>query len=179
MRSVGYENTAGFRFDGLPHEAVTVRAPLAGEIVRAARFLVEGEVQYVFDILSPCGIMVRFDHLLALPPKLQAVADALPAPKEGDNRSTEIDPPVPISQGEVVATAVGLRRNNNTFVAWTMFDFRQKNTISRDASWARQHDVMDHYAICPYDHLPPSDQARIGFLPAADSMSGKQSDFCN
>lgn len=179
MRSVGYENTAGFRFDGVPNDKVTVSAPMDGEVVMAARFLVEGEVQYVFDILSPCGIMNRFDHLLTLSPKLEEIANSLPAPKNNDNRSTPVSPPVKISQGEVLATGVGLRKNNNTFISWTVFDFRQENKVSQDSAWAEKHPVMDHYAICPFPYLPNSDQEKIRSLPAADFMSGSTSDFCN
>lgn len=178
LRSVGYEPTAGFRFDRQPNDVVIVTAPMDGEIVYAARFLVDGETQYVFDILSPCGIMHRFDHLLVIPPKLQAIADKLPESKEGDSRSTQVSPPVKITQGEILATAVGLRKNNNAFISWTVFDFRQKNRISQNASWAETHPVLYHYAICPFPYLPNEEQEIINALPAADSMSGSQSDFC-
>lgn len=179
MRSVGYENTAGFRFDGIPNNEVTVTAPMDGEVVMAARFLVDGEIQYVFDILSPCGIMNRFDHLLTISPKLQEIADSLPSPKNNDNRSIPVSPPVKISQGEVLATAVGLSKNNNTFISWTVFDFREKNKASQDPAWAENHPVMDHYAICPFPYLSQKDQQKIKSLPAADYISGSQSDFCN
>lgn len=179
MRSVGYEPTAGFRFDGVSNEEISVRAPIDGEIVYAARFLVGGELQYVFDILSPCGIMNKFDHLLVLPPKLQAIADKLPEPKENDSRSTPVLPPVKVIKGEVLATAIGLRKNNNSFISWTVFDFRQKNKVSKNPSWASDHPELYHYAICPFPYLPKKDQERIAILPAADYMSGKQSDFCN
>ncbi len=178
-RSVGYENTAGFRFDGLANEAIQVTAPMDGEIVQAARFLVSGEIQYVFDILSPCGIMNRFDHLLIIPSKLQAVADSLPAPKENDSRSTSISPSVKIIKGEVVATAIGLRRGKNTFLSWTVFDFRTKNRISQEPSWAAEHPALDHYAICPFPYLPSIDREIIKSLPPADYLSGSKSDFCD
>lgn len=179
MRSVGYENTAGFRFEKIPNDEITVMAPMDGEVVMAARFLVDGEIQYVFDILSPCGIMNRFDHLLTLSPKLQEIANSLPQPKNNDNRSTLVSPPVKISQGEVLATGVGLRKNNNTFLSWTVFDFRGKNKASQDPAWAENHPIMDHYAICPFPFLPNSDQDKIKSLPAADFMSSSKSDFCD
>lgn len=179
LRSVGYEPTAGFRFDRVANDAVTVRAPMDGRIIQAARFTVGGEIQYVFDVLSPCGIMHRFDHLLVLPPKLQELADKLPPPKENDNRSTRVSPPFQIERGEVIATAVGLTKNNNTFISWTVFDFRQKNKISQNKAWAQEHPLLDHYAICPFVYLPEEDLARIKTLPAADFMSGSKSDFCD
>lgn len=177
-RSVGYEPTAGFRFDRLGHNQVNVTAPMDGEIVYAARFLIDGEIQYVFDVLSPCGIMHRFDHLLELPSKLQAIADSLPKPKEHDNRSTPMNPPVRITKGELLATAIGLRKTNNPFISWTVFDFRGKNNASQNSSWAATHPELYHYTICPFPYLSQKDQERINVLPAADSMSGKKSDFC-
>jgi len=178
MRSVGYEPTAGYRFDGVPNENITVKAPIDGVVVQAARFLVGGEMQYVFDILNPCGIMIRLDHLLTLSPKFQAIADKLPPPKDNDTRSTSVSPRVEVVAGEVVATATGLRRDNNAFISITMFDFRQKNKISQDEAWAREHPSLDHYVVCPYPYLPEADFARIKTLPAADYMSGSKSDFC-
>ena len=179
MRSIGYENTGGFRFDEVPNDQITVTAPIDGEIIMAARFLVDGEVQYVFDILSPCGIMNRFDHLLTISPKLQEIANSLPKPKNNDSRSVSVSPPVKITQGEVLATAVGLSKNNNNFISWTVFDFRKKNKVSQDPAWAEKHPVMDHYAICPFPFLPQEDQEKIKSLPAADFMSGSKSDFRN
>lgn len=179
MRSVGYENTAGFRFDSIPNDGITVTAPMDGEVVMAARFLVDGETQYIFDILSPCGIMNRFDHLLTISPKLQEIADSLPEPKNNDNRSIPVSPPVKITQGEILATGVGLRKNINTFISWTVFDFRSKNKASQDPAWAKKHPIMDHYAICPFPYLPEKDQEKIKSLPAADFMSGSKSDFCD
>lgn len=178
IRSVGYENTAGFRFDGLADNNIIVKAPMDGEIVQAARFLVGGELQYVIDILSPCGIMNRFDHILTLSEKLQNMADKLPKPKANDSRSTSVNPPVSISQGEVLATAIGLSKNKNVFLSWTVFDFRKKNKISQNLSWAKEHPTMDHYVVCPFPLLPKQDQELVRSLPAADFMSGSKSDFC-
>lgn len=178
MRSVGYEPTAGYRFDGVPNNRVTIMAPIDGKVVQAARFLVGQEVQYVFDIISPCGIMVRLDHLLTLTPKFMEIASKLPEPREGDSRSTSVFPRVDVVTGEEVATAVGISKNQNTFVSFTVFDFRRKNKISQDESWAKEHPALDHYVICPYPLLPESDYARIKSLPPADMMSGSKSDYC-
>lgn len=177
MRSVGYENTAGFRFDKQSNNDITVRAPTDGMVVQAARFLVDGQLQYVIDIMSPCGIMNRFDHILTLSPKLEEMANNLPEPKANDSRSTYINPPIKVSAGEILATSVGL--TNNTFLSWTVFDFRKKNKISEDPNWANTHPVMDHYAICPFLYLSLNDQEIIKSLPAADSISGSKSDFCD
>ena len=177
MRSVGYEPTAGFRFDKAENNQIPVEAPLDGEIVQAARFYERGEIQYVLDIMSPCGIMNRFDHLLELPANLKSLADKLPAPKEGDTRSTSINPPLKVSRGEVVAVEVGSK--GNVGLSWTVYDFRHKNKISENESWASSHDGLYHFAICPYQYMTTEDQAIAKKLPAADMTSGNKSDFCN
>ncbi|MCL5410840.1 MAG: hypothetical protein M1324_03220 [Patescibacteria group bacterium] len=179
MRSVGYEPTAGFRFDNTSNNAIQIQAPLDGEIVAASRFISSGSNQYVFDIMSPCGIMNRFDHLLEIPAKLQAIADKLPEPKENDSRSTAINPPVSISKGEIIATKIGISENNNNFLSWTVFDFRQKNKISQEQDWAVSHPGLYHFAICPYQYMTAEDQAIAKKLPPADEKSGDKSDFCN
>jgi hypothetical protein len=177
MRSVGYEPTAGFRFDNSKNNEAQVKAPLDGEIIQAARFYEKGQIQYVFDILSPCGIMNRFDHLLEIPLNLQTMADKLPAPKEGDTRSNSINPPVKVAKGDIIATAVG--NTNNTYISWTVFDFRKKNKSSEDKSWAAEHQILYHYAICPFQYMTDEDQTKVKSLPPTDSTSGSKSDFCN
>jgi hypothetical protein len=61
-RGGDYKSHGGFRFDGSDN-SVTVITPIDGYIVRGGRYLVEGEVQYTFDIMNNCGVMFRVDHL--------------------------------------------------------------------------------------------------------------------
>ena len=69
-------------------------------------------------------------------------------------------------------------KNKNTFLSWTLFDFRKKNKISQNPKWASEHPTMDHYVICPFPYLPKNEQERLNSLPAADYLSGSKSDFC-
>jgi len=175
-----YEPGGGFRFDNSSNDAITIRVPVDSMVVGGARFLIEGEMQYVFDLIAPCGVMFRYDHLFTLTPEFQKIADRFSAAKENDTRTTFLNPQVPVSSGEAMATAVGLRKNSNVFISWGVFDLRQKNKISQEnPSWAAAHPDLEHYAACPYDFLSSDIQTIVYALPAADGVAGRISDFCN
>src|SRR5690606_14455666 len=124
---------------GYDSEDITVRAPLAATITEASRYIESGEVQYLFTFLNECGIMYRFDHLYTLSEKLQRVADTLPEAKPDDSRTTPISG-VTVEQGEIIATAVGLKVNKNTSVDFGVYDLRSRNAISTSNSeWTQLH----------------------------------------
>lgn len=180
-RGGDYKPHGGFRFDNLNSNKVTVRAPMDAQVFRASRYLVEGEIQYTFDFIAPCGIMYRFGHLLELDAKYSKIADALPTALELDSRSTDVNPPVDTTRGEIVATAVGLTKGKiNSFLDFGVYDLRTKNQASQDEAWTKQHSPeLAHYALCWFDLLPSSDSVKVRNLPPADSQSGASSDYCN
>lgn len=174
-----YKPHGAFRFDGVANEDVEVVAPIDGTLVRGSRFLVGGELQYTFDLIAPCGIMVRLGHLLELPPELTARYDELPEARENDSRTERFQPPIPIEAGDVVAVAVGLRANQNTFVDFGVFDLRQRNEASADPAYASAHGVeLEQHAVCWFDLLPPEDAAVVRSLPPGDPTAGTSSDYC-
>ena len=174
-----YEPGGGFRFDKSSNDAIVIKVPADSTVVGGARFLVQGETQYVFDLMTPCGVLFRYDHLLVLSLKFQKIADMFPPARENDTRTTFLDMPVPVFADELIATAVGLRNNQNVFISWAAFDFREKNAKTReDASWAAEHSSLEHYATCPYDFLLPEEQKEVYALPASDGVAGSTSDFC-
>lgn len=175
-----YKPHGGFRFDVALDTNVPYFSPVSGTVIRGARYLTDGEIQYTFDIVHPCGMMVRVGHLRELAPKFQAIADAFPAESEGDSRTTRIDPPVSIERGELIATHIGLRAKTlNVFADLGLFDLRTKNKKSQDAAWAASHSPeLDQYAVCWFDYLPADDEATVRALPAGDPKVGKTSDFC-
>ena len=179
LRSGNYKPHGGFRFDHSENEDITVKAPVDGVLVRGSRYIESGEIQYMFDIINPCGIMVRFDHLLALSPKFADAAEQLRQPVADDSRTTPLDP-IPIRAGEVVATAVGLKKTERSVgVDWGVYDLRQKNQASKNPEWLLQHPgEQAPYALCWLDLLPPEDSTKLKSLPGGDYISGKQSDYC-
>lgn len=180
-RGGNYKPHGGFRFDTAVNNAVTVTAPFDGYIVRGSRYIAEGEVQYTFDMMNNCGVMYRVGHLRVLPANLQKIADTWPAPMEGDSRTQQVEPPVFVKQGEVLATAVGIIAAKNTFFDFGVYDFRQQNAISQSPVYQQQHAddrELSWHAVCWFDWLPARDAAQVRLLPAGDPTSGKTSDYC-
>lgn len=175
-----YKAHGGFRYD-LPGQttAVEVKTTMSARVLRAARYLASGEIQYTFDFVNDCGIMFRFGHLRDLAPKFQAIADTLPVPIELDSRATGISG-VTAAQGEVVGTGVGLRDSaRNVFLDYGVYDLRQRNASSNDPAWLAAHDndTMP-YGTCWFDLLSASDAALVRSLPPADGLMGRTSDYC-
>ncbi|OGE25885.1 hypothetical protein A3C26_00930 [Candidatus Daviesbacteria bacterium RIFCSPHIGHO2_02_FULL_39_12] len=167
VRGGDFKPHGGFRFDNSKVDEIEVRAPVDAQLEDASRYIEQGEVQYMFDFQTSCGIRYRFDYLLVLAPKFTGAAGNLPNPKEHDSRTTRVNPPISIKKGEVIATAVGLKNSNNVFVDFGVYDMRGKFFQS-----PRQN------AICWFDLLPPQDSAKVKSLPPADSVSGSQSTLC-
>lgn len=176
-----YKPHGGFRFDGAKNNNQPITAAMDGEVVRGARYLISGETQYTFDVMSPCGVMYRLGHLLVLTPKFQAIADTFPPAQENDSRTTTVNPPVAVTAGETIATAIGVTKGGiNVFVDFGVYDFKVKNTASQNAAYAAAHDVeLAPHALCWFDYLTAADEATVRSLPAGDPTAGKTSDYCS
>lgn len=199
IRGGNFKAHGGFRFDGSKPDEITIYAPYDAKVIAGARYPgTNGELQYTFDFEHSCGIRYRFGHLLTLTPKFQALAEKFPLPKTLDSRTTQVNPPIEVKQGEVIATAVGLTTGGpethggfNTLVDWGVYDYRQKNEASQrpdwptihaseDSSWSTYYDSEVYiHAVCWFDWISPEDKAKVLALPSSDSQSGKQSDYCN
>lgn len=165
-RGGDFKPHGGFRFDNATTNALDVRAPMDATLSDASRYLEEGEVQYMFDFQSDCGIRYRLDHLLTLAPKFAAIDDQLPDAREHDSRTVPVKP-IPVKAGEVIATAVGFTENTNVFVDFGVYDLRGKGRTNPRP-----------YAVCWFDLLPPADAAKVKALPSGDSHSGTESTLC-
>ena len=181
-RGGDYKPHGGFGFDDNPDQAIDVVAPLTGMAVRGSRYLENGEIQYSIDVISSCGIMYRLDHLLTLTAKFQAHADALPSAGES-SASTNFTPPFLVSEGEKLASAVGLTKpNKNVFVDFGVYDMRSFNQVSSDPAWVAQHPgnrEMAGHAVCWFDLLDAQNEATVRSLPSRDGTNGKTSDYCD
>lgn len=179
-RGGNYKPHGGFRFDTATSNTEQVTAPMAGQVVDGSRYLVNGETQYMFDIIAPCGMMYRLGHLLTLTPKFQAIADQFPSPQEGDSRTTNVNPPVAVTLGEQLATAIGVTvGGRNVFFDFGVYDLRQKNTAAASATYLSAHpSALEQHAVCWFGLLPAADAAKVKALPPGDPTSGKTSDYC-
>ena len=167
VRGGDFKPHGGFRFDNSKNEAIEVKMPRAAKFVEASRYIEMGEVQYMFDFETSCGIRYRFDHLLVLTPKFAKIAEGLPKAKVDDSRTTSIRPSVDVEEDEVIATAVGFKNTKNVFVDFGVYDKRGK-------FFSNPRDN----AVCWFDLLPPKDATLVKSLPPADSISGSQSTLC-
>ncbi|MDB5185764.1 MAG: hypothetical protein JWL85_287 [Candidatus Saccharibacteria bacterium] len=181
-RGNNYKAHGGLAFDNLKATDVMVRAPMDADMTGLVRYIEKGEIQYLMTFTNSCGVSYRFDHVYALPPKLQAVADKLPAPKIDDTGGLPLSTPVPVKAGEIIATAVGHPKTNNIAVDFGVYDLRTPNDISKNATWAALHTqyrAQDFYGRCWLEMLPSTDSARVKKLPARDQKSGAISDYCS
>jgi len=176
-----YKIHGGFRFDGLRPSDVKVVSPISGYVYRGGNYLIEGEIQYTFDIIHPCGMMVRLGHLRELSEPFKQMAAAFPQPVEGDSRTERISGFPEVKAGDLVATAAGFEKGPNVFFDLGVLDLRKKNEISQTPAYQQAHadnKELAWHAVCWYDMLPSNDATRTKNLPAGDPLSGKASDYC-
>jgi len=181
QRSTGYKTHGGFLFYGSDNDDITVTIPIDSHLIKASRYIEQGDVQYFMVFTTPCGFAYRFDHLLTLSPKFQAIIDKLPEAKVDDSRTTPMEPPIAFKKGEVVATAVGFVTKKNVSTDFGVYDIRQPNAASKDSAYASRHadeKEFAYYGVCWFDLLPSADATIVKALPAGDGASGKSSDYC-
>lgn len=180
VRGGNYKPHGGFRLDSSTTGVIDVRAPFDSYVVSGTRYTEMGETQYLFDLYSPCGLRVRFDHLATLSPAFAAIAEKFPAPTES-SQTTKLATPVKVRAGDLLATAVGHLTISNYSFDFGVYDLRKRNQASADSAWAATHAQeleMGAYGLCWLTLLPEADRAVIGALPATDQVSGAQSDYC-
>jgi|SRR3989344_5203344 len=165
IRGGDFKRHGGFRFDSSKNDEIEVRAPIDSVLVAASRYLEEGEVQYLLDFETNCGIKFRFDHVLTLGPKLAQLAESLPEPKEHDSRTINTDK-VELAEGDVIATAVGFEKTENVFVDFGVYE---DNSMFQ---------APNANALCWFDLLTAEDETKVKNFPPADGQSGKTSEYC-
>ena len=130
-----YVAHGGFRFDGSNSDDITVRAPLDGYLVQASKYLEGDDEQILLFFSVPCGFFYRFDHVSGVSAKIATALEILPAAVSNDSRTTYMNPPVWIEQGEIVGTSAGIAPSN-IFVDFGLYDVRQPNNAVPDPAWA-------------------------------------------
>ncbi|MBI5467318.1 MAG: hypothetical protein HY975_03875 [Candidatus Kerfeldbacteria bacterium] len=173
-----YKPHGGFRLDGQAYNTVTITAPFDGYVVAGSRHYEGADIQYYFDVIHPCGIRYRLDHLNTLSPTFAALADVLPLPTTS-SVSYELKPKL-IKAGTVIATAVG--HPDNVGFDFGLYDLRKRNAASHDAAYQAAHADMignAYYAVCWFDWLSAADEAAVRALPPGDGINGANSDYCD
>lgn len=177
IRGGDYKPHGGFRMSSTSND-VNVAMPMDAKVTKAARYLEQGELQYLFEFSNECQMRMRFDHLATVSSELQALADTLPEAKPDDSRTTNFNGPS-LRKGAIVATRVGFVKNNNVSFDFGLYDDSKKNDASADSTWASLHQFEnDQHGVCWFDYLSESDRQSVLALPATDMNSGKTSDYC-
>ncbi len=166
VRGGDYKRHGGFRFDSLFNNRVDVRAPIDATLISGSRYLENGNVQYMLDFETECGIKFRFDHLLTLAPQIVNEMEKLPKPKERDSRTTSFQKRIFIKKGEIIAMEVG--EKNNVFVDFGVCRIKGGINFERPTD----------NPICWFDLLQSEDEIRVRSLPSSDGQQGKKSDVC-
>lgn len=177
-----YKPHGGLRFDNSTDNKITVTSPIDGYVIGGVRHIADGgtEVQYGFTIMNNCGVMTTIGHLRELTPDFQKIADTFPEPTQ-NSAVQNVNPPVYVKQGEVLATKIGILGDHNTFFDWGVSDYRQQNEASKSPAYQAAHGEGNGkdttwFAVCwlQDNWLPPEDQATLAALPSGD----KSSDYC-
>lgn len=174
-----YKPHGGFIFANNPTNDLEVRVPLDAYLVKGSRYLEQGELQNLLVFIAPCGISYRFDHLAKLSSKFQAIAETWPEAKSDDSRTTDVQPPIAVTAGEVVATSVGFISNKNVSFDFGVYDLRQTNGVTPNPAWANLFNADKEsapYGVCWLSMLDGA--SAVGALPAGDQANGKTSDYC-
>lgn len=187
IRGNDYKPHGGFRFDNLDSNDVEVRAIMDGYITKAAKYDDGYDVQIQIFYINDCGIMVMNDHMLTPSPRLEEVLADIPVGKDGDSRTTFINPPVFIEKGDLIATEVGYpnfpggHNDKNIFVDFGLYDLRETNGVNYDEEFRAKYPNINEYgthALCWLDYLEEPAKTIIKNLPAEGSER-KESEYCN
>lgn len=180
-RGGNYKPHGGFRFDNSQDGKIDVRLPMDAQLTGLVRYIEGGEIQYLVSFVNSCGIAYRFDHLYTLSPAFQAIAETTPEPKVDDTSGLPIQNGPKFKAGELLATVIGHPKTANYGMDFGLYDLRQRNEISKNASWAAAHQNtdLDMYGVCWLDLLTEPDKTTVKNLPAGDQANGSKSDYCD
>ena len=183
-RGGSYKPHAGLRWSeyGKYVSGVTITAPFDGEIAVVAQYVESGNYQFVVNIIHPCGIMLRMDHLRVPSDVMQNVLRTIPAARENDSRETSVTG-FTIKKGQIIATEVGMIApagpdSFGTFMDLGIVDLRSKNpnlpaNFTSDAD--RKYSI---YSVCWYvgNYFSEGDRTTVQRLPYSNGDA--TSDYC-
>lgn len=187
-RGFSYKPHGGLRLANPDSGKIDVVMPTDATLVGLTRYY-EGdpsELQYLLTFETDCGIAFRFDHLFSLAPDFQAIAKTTPEPKKDDTRT---DPNISFTRtkfktGDLIATEIGFPQTKNFGFDFGVYDYRQRNEISKNSEWSAIHNhyqSLEWFGTCWTNQLPGNDAAKAKELslvvvnPAKPNIA---SDYC-
>lgn len=180
-RGFNYKAHGGFRAVESTNGELEVKMPIDAKLRNITRYYEkipghEYELQYLVTFENDCGIAFRFDHLHTLSPDFQALAEKTPEPKRDDTRSGSDTQSFDVTfrAGDVVATKVGFPSAKNFGFDFGVYDYRTRNVISSNATWAEIHKQFastEFHGICWTPLLPEDDAIK------AEAMAKDRSNY--
>ena len=174
-----YTTVGGLRFDGSSHSDIRIYSPIDGYVTKVANYQIDGEQQYGFDIIHPCGILARLNHVRSVTAKFEAIADTDVLRTEFESFNTSDT--VLVKAGEQIGASTGLEISDNTFVEFGLYDLRQLNPAAQKPGYQKVHfsdREFSWYGLCWPELLTATDAAIVKALPPGDTNAGRDSDYC-
>lgn len=168
-RGFDYKAHGGFRLSTDTDGYAEISMPMDAKLMSIKRYYELGELQYLVDFETDCGIAFRFDHLHTLAPAFQEYADKTPEPKKDDTRGNPNVQPInkAFKSGDVIATRVGFPAAANYGFDFGVYDYRQRNEIAKDKKWAeihKQYSAQHYHGVCWLPMLPAANAQRAEAL---------------
>ncbi|HEU4914829.1 MAG TPA: prepilin-type N-terminal cleavage/methylation domain-containing protein [Candidatus Saccharimonadales bacterium] len=187
-RGYNYKPHGGMRLSDPNSGKIDIVMPTNATLVGLTRYY-EGnpaELQYLLTFENDCGIAFRFDHLRTLTPAFQAIAETTPEPKKDDTRTgpNASFKRTKFKAGDRIATEIGFASTKNFGFDFGVYNYRQRNDISKNQAWANihnQYQSQEWYGTCWIDHLPGTDAAKareLAFVVINPAKPNIISDYC-
>jgi hypothetical protein len=182
IRGNDFKGHGGFRFDGLKDNNVNVVMPIDAKLIRGSMYEESGEVQYMLDFISNCGVMIKFDHLLTLSPTLDKIVKSeIKLGKDGDSRTTNFKTQTTFNAGELIATQIGHVKPFNPGMDFGVYDLKSQNLASKRSDFIEKYKSKSEtafFGVCWLDYFSSEENALLKSLPIV-SVEGKESEYCN
>lgn len=180
VRDGNYDSAGGFVFQDNSNETISVNSPLAASVMKANRYLEQNKTRYIFEFITPCGILYRLDRLSNLSAPFQNLADTLPAAVENIKTLFVPGSLLVVNAGDLIATTGGLLETGKIIIGFGLYDIRSRNTVTNKPEWQKAHSERSEYSpygMCWTNVFKPKDRDIIGALPV-EGITAKQSDYC-
>jgi hypothetical protein len=180
-RGESYNANGGFRFDDSSSDDIEVFLPINAKLARLSSYIENGDQQYSLFFINPCGIAVKFDHLLKLSDTYQAIVDRLRPNATVNSAVVPVEPQIAAKKGDRVAEAVGLPSERSVSVDFGVYDLRTPNKISQQSKWTYYHTVFkstEWFGVCWFDLLPGDDKDKLKDLLSSSFDPTAKSDYC-
>ena len=182
IRGNAFKAHGGFRFDGLQNNNLDVVMPIDSKLIRGSMYEENGEIQYMLDFISDCGVMVKFDHILKLSPKLEdIVKNELILGKDGDSRTTNFKTQIYFNSGELIALQVGHKNPLNIALDFGIYDLNTQNLASKNIVFNEKYfsnSETAFYGVCWLNYFSTEENMLLKSIKT-DSVEGNVSDYCN